>query len=116
MGNPFPYSAPTFDYYPSEKPVSWQGLWFQSSEMFLPETEFFPVIEQPLEYYNELAQVFSVPSVDVYAMDQPSEPYTLHNSKYITNSKPFVHLISTLQVLLIIHRTTVLLMTVTMVH
>jgi len=118
MANPFLYSAPTFDHYPSEEPeVPWQGPWFPSSEMFLPETEFFPVIEQPLEYYNELAQVFSVPSVDAYAMGQPSEPYTgsLYNSKYITKSRPFVHLISTLQVLLMI-QTTVPLMTGTVMH
>ena len=76
MANPFLYSAPTFDYYPSKEHVPWQSLWFESSEMFLPETEFFPIIDQPLEY-------LSIPSVDAYAMGQPSEPYTgYHDSKY----------------------------------
>ena len=95
MANPFLYYAPTFDYSSEERGIPWQGPWFPSSEMFLPETEFFPVIEQPLEYYDDLPQVFSVPSVDAYAMGQPSEPYVgyLHNSKYIINSKPFIYLI-----------------------
>ena len=83
--NPFLYSAPTFDYYPSEEPVLWQGPGpqIQSFEMSLPETEFFPALEQPLEYYNELPQLLSVPSVDAYAMALPLESYT----GYLNNSK-----------------------------
>ena len=57
--NPFLCSAPMFDYYPPEEPVLWQGSGpqIQSFEMSLPETEFFPALEEPLEYYNELPQL-----------------------------------------------------------